>query len=146
MRNPAALFAACLAMLCAGVAGAQASALSVQDAWIRAIPGADVAAAYMTVQNGGKSEVVVIAVRSPLAGRAMIHATRLENGQSTMRPQQRLSIAAGATVRLAPGGLHVMLQALAHPLAPGSEVPLVLLLEGGGSLAVTARVRPLSAP
>jgi hypothetical protein len=38
------LFAACLAMLCAGVAGAQASALSVQDAWIRAIPGADVAA------------------------------------------------------------------------------------------------------
>ena len=84
MRNPAALFAACLAMLCAGVAGAQA-ALSVQDASPR------------------------------------------------------------ATVRLAPGGLHVMLQALAHPLTPGNEVPLVLLLEGGGSLAVTARVRPLSA-
>jgi copper(I)-binding protein len=38
-----------------------------------------------------------------------------------------------------------MLQALAHPLTPGNEVPLVLLLEGGGSLAVTARVRPLSA-
>ena len=144
MRNPAALFAACLAMLCAGVAGAQASALSVQDAWIRAIPGADVAAAYMTLQNGGRSEVVVIAVRSPL-GRAMIHDTRLENGQSTMRPHERLSIAAGVTVRLAPGGLHVMLQALAHPLIPGDEVPLVLLLAGGGSLAVTARVRPLSA-
>jgi copper(I)-binding protein len=38
-----------------------------------------------------------------------------------------------------------MLQALAHPLAAGDEVPLVLLLAGGGSLAVTARVRPLSA-
>jgi hypothetical protein len=71
LRNPAALFAACLAMLCAGVAGAQASALSVQDAWVRAI--------------------------------------------------------------------------LAHPRTAGNEVPLVLLLEGGGRLAVTARVRPLSA-
>jgi len=79
LRNAAVLFAACLAMLCAGVAGAQAAALSVQDAWIRAIPGADVAAAYMTVHK------------------------------------------------------------------PGNEVALVLLLEGGGSLAVTARVRPLSA-
>jgi len=38
-----------------------------------------------------------------------------------------------------------MLQALAHPLTAGDEVPLVLLLEGGGRLAVTARVRPLSA-
>ena len=128
MRNPAALFAACLAMPYAGVAGAQAPALSVQDAWIRAIPGTDVAAAYMTLHNSGTAEVVVIAVRSPL-GRAMIHDTRLENGQSTMRPHQRLSIAPGATLRL----------------TPGNEVPLVLLLEGGGRLAVTARVRPLSA-
>jgi copper(I)-binding protein len=32
---------------------------------------------------------------------------------------------------------------LKRPLAPGDEVPLVLLLEGGGSLTVTARVRAL---
>jgi hypothetical protein len=35
-----------------------------------------------------------------------------------------------------------MLTQLAHPLAPADAV---LLLAGGGSLAVTARVRPLSA-
>jgi copper(I)-binding protein len=38
-----------------------------------------------------------------------------------------------------------MLHGLARPLLPGDEVPLVLLLEGGDSLAVTARVRPLRA-
>jgi periplasmic copper chaperone A len=145
LRNPAAPFAACLAMLCACIAAAQAPALRVQDAWIRATPGADVAAAYLTLHNGGATPVVIIGVRSPLAGRAMLHETRLASGQSTMRPRERLSVAPGATVRLAPGGLHVMLQSLAHPLTAGDDVPVILLLAGGGTLAVTARVRPLSA-
>jgi copper(I)-binding protein len=145
LRNSAALFAACLALLCARVAGGEGPALSVQDAWIRAIPGADVAAVYLTLHNSGAAPVVVIGVRSPLAGHAMIHETRLVGGQSSMRPRERLSVAPGATVRLAPDGLHVMLQTLAHPLTPGDDVPVILLLAGGGTLAVTARVRPLSA-
>jgi copper(I)-binding protein len=33
---------------------------------------------------------------------------------------------------------------LTRPLSPGEEVPIQLLLEGGGSVAVTARVRALS--
>jgi copper(I)-binding protein len=45
-------------------------------------------------------------------------------------------------VHFAPGGLHIMLQ-LEHPLAAGDEVPLALLLEGGGTLSVIARVRAL---
>jgi hypothetical protein len=60
-----------------------------------------------------------------------------------MRPRQRLRVGAGETLRLAPGGLHVMLQGLTRPLTPGEEVPLLLLLEGGASLAVTAHVRAL---
>ena len=52
-------------------------------------------------------------------------------------------MAAGATLRFAPGGLHIMLQGLTRALTPGEEVPLELLLEGGGSLSVRARVRAL---
>ena len=36
-----------------------------------------------------------------------------------------------------------MLHGLTRPLSPGEEVPIELLLEGGGSLAVSARVRAL---
>jgi periplasmic copper chaperone A len=126
-------------------ADAPAGTLTVTDAWVRAIPGAAVAAAYMTLHNGGRRAVRVIGVRSALAGHAMIHETRLENGVSTMRAHEPLVIAAGATVELRPGGLHVMLHDLAHPLAVDEQVPLELLLEGGGRLAVSARVRPLSA-
>jgi len=76
---------------------------------------------------------------------AMIHETRLVNGQSTMRAHEELSIAPGETLRLAPGGLHVMLHQTSRPLAIGEVVPLTLQLKGGGSLTVTARVRALGA-
>ena len=125
-------------------ARAGAPALTVTDAWVRAIPGAP-AAAYMTLHNGGSRPVRIIGVRSALAGMAMIHETRIVNGVSTMRAHDVLEIAPGATVRLAPEGLHVMLDGLAHPLAVGADVPLELLLGGGGRVAVSARVRPLGA-
>ena len=154
LKNPFASVV-CLALLCAGTAGAEEPArapatatppaLTVQSAWIRATPGVDVAAAYLTMRNGGTAAIVITGVRSPVAGAAMIHATRIENGQSSMRPLQRLRVAPGETVRLAPGGMHVMLHMLAHPLTPGEKVPLLLLLEGGGMVSVTAPVRPLTA-
>ena len=138
MRVP--LTAASLLLL----AAAQPPALSAQDAWVRAVPGAAVAGAYLTLHNGGTQPVAVSAVRSPAAGAAMIHETTMVNGQSTMRAHEPLRIAPGETVRFAPGGLHIMLQGLKRPLTAGDEVPLVLLLEGGGSLTVQARVRPLA--
>jgi periplasmic copper chaperone A len=142
-----ALSAACLALFApltpAVTAAAPPATLSAQDAWVRATPGVDVAAAYLTLRNSGTQPVVVKGVSSPAAGAAMIHETTLSNGQSTMRPHEPLRIAPGVTVRFTPGGLHIMLHMLKRPLAPGDEVPLVLLLEGGGSLTVTARVRAL---
>jgi copper(I)-binding protein len=124
-------------------AAAPPPALSAQDAWVRATPGVEVAAAYLTLHNGGTQPVVVNGVTSPAAGAAMIHESSLVNGQSIMRAHEPLRLGAGETVHFAPGGLHIMLHSLKRPLAPGDEVPLVLLLEGGGSLTVTARVRAL---
>ena len=143
MRDCAAFSVACLALLACTAVLAVAPLLTAQDAWIRATPGSDVAAAYLTLHNTGPDPVVVVGVRSARAGHAMIHETSIANGQSTMRPHEPLRIAGGATVRLAPGGLHIMLQMLTGPLAPGDEVPLQLLLQGGGTLTVSARVRAL---
>jgi hypothetical protein len=133
----------CLVTLAAIAVRATTPALSAADAWVRATPGADVAAAYLTLRNVGTQPITIVGVRSPLAGMAMIHETKLVGTQSTMRAREQLRLAPGETVRFAPGGLHVMLHMLAHPLKPGDEVPLVLLLEDGGTLEVTARVHPL---
>lgn len=138
-----ALPAACLVLLAAAASAAAPPALTAQDAWIRATPGVDVAAAYLTLRNSGSQPVLVTGVRSPAADSAMIHETTLSNGESTMRPHASLRIAPGETVRFAPGGLHIMLHGLKRPLAVGEEVPVTVLLEGGGSVTALARVRPL---
>jgi len=140
-----ALLALLACATCAAPLHAQAPPLTVTDAWVRATPGAAVAAAYMTLHNAGARALRIVAVRSSAAGHAMIHETRLENGQSVMRPREPLDIPPGATVTLAPEGLHVMLTSLVRPLAVGEQVPLELLLEGGARVAVSARVRPLNA-
>ena len=142
---------AALALL-ASVAAAQtppvlgAKPLVVQDAWVRATPpGADIAAAYMTLRNTGTTPITVTGVESPIAGHAMIHETKVEGGQSKMRPHEQLAIAPGATVKLQPGGLHVMMHDLKQPLTVGEKVPLVIQLSGGGTVEATATVRPLTA-
>jgi hypothetical protein len=149
-RSPlsTALAALCAAAVLGVTARAQPAtapgALTVTDAWVRAIPGGAVAAAYMRLHNRGAQPIRVIGVRSAAAAHAMIHETRLENGLSTMRAHEPLEVAAGASVELKPGGLHVMLTDLAHPLAVDEQVALELLLDGGGRIEVRARVRPLS--
>jgi periplasmic copper chaperone A len=137
------LLGACLVAALAVVARAQPPALVVQNAWVRAIPGSAVAAAYMTLHNPGNTPVTVSGVRSSLAADAMIHVSKVEHGESTMRPAGPLTLLPRTSVQLTPGGTHVMLMRLAHPLAVGEQVPLELLLAGGGSVTVSARVRPL---
>jgi copper(I)-binding protein len=143
LKSPAARLVACLLILGLTVAGAATPALLASDAWLRATPGTDVAAVYLTLRNSGTEPVTVIGVRSPQAQAAMIHESQLTGTQSAMRPRATLSIAPGETVRFEPGGLHVMLHMLSRPLSAGEELPLVLLLQGGGTLTVTAHVRAL---
>jgi copper(I)-binding protein len=121
------------------------TALVVQNAWVRATPGGQIAAAYVTFRNVSAVAVTVSGVESPIAGHAMIHETKVEGGQSKMRPHEQLVVAPGATVKLEPGGLHVMLHDLKQPLTVGQTVPLVILLADGGTVQVAAAVRPLGA-
>jgi periplasmic copper chaperone A len=144
LRWSTSLPALCLTLLgfVSGVRG-QPAPLSAQEAWIRAVPGSDVAAAYLTLRNNAAQALVITGVRSPVAQQAMIHESRVVGGRSTMRPREPLRIAAGETVRFAPDGLHIMLMGLRSKLTPGEQVPLTLELEGGLSVTVTAQVRAL---
>ena len=135
-------------MLLAGAAAtAAAPALSVQDAWIRQPPpGIDVAAAYFTLHNTGTRPLTVVAIRTRIARTAMLHETIQSGGMERMRMHEPLVIGPGETVALRPRGLHVMLEGLTAPLAPGQSVPLELVLADGRSIGVSAQVRPLLGP
>jgi copper(I)-binding protein len=136
---------AALAALVACSVMAQAPALIVQEAWARQVPGSDVAAVYLSLRNPTTQPVRIVGVESSLASHAMIHETQTESGQSRMRPHEQLVVPAGQTVKLEPGGLHVMLHGVMRPIAAGQSVPLTLLLADGNKIQVAAVVRPLNA-
>ena len=124
---------------------AQAPALIVKDAWVREVPGSDVAAVYLTLRNPTTKPIGIVGVESSVASHAMIHETRTESGQSRMRPHEQLVVPAGQTVKLEPGGLHVMLHGVTQSTPVGQSVPLALLLADGQKVQVAAVVRPLNA-
>jgi copper(I)-binding protein len=128
------------------VALAQTVTLVVQNAWIRKPPpGLDSAAVYFTVKNQSQRAVFIVGVSSPAAAQAMIHETSIVDGQSRMRMRERVTVPGGASVAFEPERLHVMLTGLKKVLQVGDKVPLTLMLEKGGSLEVSATVRPLDA-
>jgi periplasmic copper chaperone A len=139
------LVAALAAAFMPALLQAQGAPLIVQDAWMRKAPGADTAAVYLVLRNTSVQPVIVIGVRSPAASHVMIHQTSTVGGQSQMRMYDKLVIAPGKSVALAPGGLHVMLSGFKKSPLIGQTVPLVLLLSTGETVAVAAVVRPLDA-
>jgi periplasmic copper chaperone A len=136
---------ASLAALLACCVMAQSPALIVQDAWVREVPGSDVAAVYLTLRNPTTKPISIAGVESSVASHAMIHETKTESGQSRMRPHEQLLVPPGQTVKLEPGGLHVMLHGVTQLTAVGQSVPLTLLLADGNKVQVAAVVRPLTA-
>lgn len=100
-----------------------------------------VSGAFMTIRNLGEHPDRLIGVSTPAAGKAEIHQTSMDAaGVMKMRPVEAIDIPAGGRLALKPGGLHIMLTALAQELTPGMEVPLTLLFESAGAVTVTVAV------
>ena len=146
IRVPVLLALLVLSAILAPVSASADSNLVVAGAWIRQPPpGTDVASVYLSLENVGTKAVRLTGVECPLASMAMMHQTLESGGQSHMRALASVSLAPGASMAFSPGGKHIMLQGLAHPLQVGERVPLVLRFSGGIKLHVTALVRPLGA-
>lgn len=56
-----------------------------------------------------------------------------------------LAIPPGATVALAPGGLHLMLMGLKTPLKQGEKVPVTLVFEKAGTIDVELAIAAMGA-
>ncbi len=63
-----------------------------------------------------------------------------------MRPlAEGLAIPAGATVKLEPGGFHLMLMQLKQPLTAGQRYKATLVFEKAGAVEVEFEVRAIGA-
>jgi copper(I)-binding protein len=143
-------YVALLACLLAAPAQAQevkAGDLVISQAWSRATPGgAKIAGGYLTIENKGTAPDRLISGAGDVAGKVEIHEMAMNNGVMTMRPlDEGLAIEPGKTVKLAPGGFHLMLMDLKNPLKQGDKVPLVLVFEKAGKVNLSLDVQGVGA-
>ncbi len=121
---------------------AEPACVSLREGWVRMPPGAmPMAAGYGQIRNDCGKAVAVVAAGSKAFGDVSLHETTLVDGVSRMRAVERLPIAAGTTVTLKPGGLHLMLMQPEVALKEGAQLPLRLSLEDGRKVDGTLQVR-----
>lgn len=117
-----AFFLRLVASLCLlGFLGTAHAEVKLTDAWVRASnPGQSVGAAYVTFSS--TEDVTLVYAETERAGTVEMHSMTMQNGIMKMRSMEELPVPAGKPVKLAPGGLHLMLFELATPFKAGEQV------------------------
>jgi copper(I)-binding protein len=127
--------------LLATAAVAQDAAPTVGTPWARATAGAGTTgAAYLTLTAHGTADRLTGA-STPIAGMAELHRTQDDHGIMQMRPVDGLPLAPETAETLAPGGIHLMLMELKHPLKQGDSFPLTLTFEHAPPQTVQVQVK-----
>jgi periplasmic copper chaperone A len=144
-------YAVLISTLLAAPARAQevkAGDLVITQAWSRATPGgAKVAGGFLTIENKGSAPDRLIGGSVDVAGKVQVHEMAVTNGVMTMRPLDNgLTIEPGKTVKLAPGGYHLMMLDLKSPLKQGGTLPVTLEFERAGKVAVSFDIQGVGAP
>lgn len=141
----AALAAASLGTLAAAPALAHdfaAGDLHIDHPWTRAVAAnAPTAAGYMVIRNTGTAADRLVGAETPSAAAVEPHETTLTDNIMRMRPVTGgIAIPPGGEVRLAPGGVHLMLMSPRGGFAQGGRVPITLVFERAGRVSVELAV------
>ncbi|OHC71849.1 MAG: hypothetical protein A3H24_05275 [Rhodoferax sp. RIFCSPLOWO2_12_FULL_60_11] len=115
--------------LAAAAFAAQAAAIEVENAWVRAtVKGQQATGAFMTLT--AKEGARLVGVSSPAAGVSQVHEMTMDAGVMKMgEVKGGLDLPAGKAVALKSGGYHLMLMDLKSTLVAGTSVPLTLVFK-----------------
>jgi periplasmic copper chaperone A len=121
--------------------------LQIDHPWTRATPpGAPVAGGYLAITNTGATPDRLVSASFSASGRVEIHEMKMEGDVMKMAELPGgLAIPPGATVKLEPGGLHLMFMELKEPLAEGAKIKAQLVFEKAGTIDVEFAVEKLGA-
>ena len=118
--------------------------LQVRDAWM-AQPAGPNASIHLTIANPSGSPDRLLGASAPFAARVELHETVTEGGRTMMRPVGRIPVPAHSTVRLAQGGVHLMLFDVEPGITEGQRLSVRLRFAEAGARSVTVAVRPMGA-
>jgi len=142
-----ALVGACAFALTAAAHQYELGALSIGHPWSRpTAPGMAMGVAYLVITNNGKVPDALVAASTPVAANVEFHQTTFADGMARMRPLPEIVIAPGQSVKIEPGGIHLMLVDLKSALVSGKPVPLTLEFRVAGRITVDLGVEAHDAP
>lgn len=105
------------------------------------LPGQPVGGGFVTLANGGTADDRLVSVSTPGADHVEMHEMTMENDVMKMRKlADGIPVAAGSTVELKPGGLHLMFMGVAKPFREGDKVKVTFTFEKAGAVELTLPV------
>ena len=143
LYKPMAVALAMIVLSTVNLTAADSDRITFSDVQLRAsTAGMPSSAAYLKIINNGVSDDRLIAAKAAIAQRVEIHSMEMDNGVMRMRAVDGgLAIAAGESVTLAPGGLHIMLRGLTADLAPDTKHEIILVFEKAGDVKLTGTAK-----
>jgi hypothetical protein len=122
-----------------------ADSVKVENAWIREpAPGQAVVGGFMDLTSDKDASLIQAA--SPAVGKVELHEMKMQGDVMQMREVKTIDLPKGKTVKLEPGGLHLMLYQSKKPLKAGDKVPLTLTIKSVEKVTTAAEVRGMQAP
>src|SRR3989339_989176 len=108
---------------------ALADSVKIENAWVRATaPGQKVAGGFMDIS--ADADMAVIGGSSPVSRSLELHIMKMDGGVMEMRQVKEIALPKGQTVKLQPGGLHIMFIGIKQQLKDGDKVPVTLIVKG----------------
>ena len=119
-----------------------ASSIAIEDAYVRATPpGLPNSAAFLTVKNTTSSDIDIVKATSDIAKNVELHTHDMKNGVMKMYQVPKITVPKNGQTVLKPGGYHVMLIGLHHPLKVGETVTFSLELSNGETKEITVPIK-----
>ncbi|WP_298358107.1 copper chaperone PCu(A)C [Rhodoblastus sp.] len=130
-----------LAFFVLGAAGARAGGLSIEHVWAQPTPPrAIVGRVYLAIANNGAEVDHLVAASTDVAGAAEVSGVRILQDVPNQRHLVNVDIAPGGKILFSPGGYHILLRNLKHPLVAGERFRVVLTFEKAGDIPLDVEV------
>lgn len=114
-------------LIAAFVSNANAVELQITDTAVRQpLPGRTVSVGYLSIKNTGATSIRLVKASSKQFGNIELHNHKMVDGMMQMQRLKEIEIPSGDTVKLQPGGLHLMMFRPVATLQLGEEVAVDL--------------------
>ncbi len=122
---------------------ALAGDITIDDAYARSSgPTAKTGAAFFVIMNGTDQDDRLIDAKSDVAKKVELHTHIVGDGgvMQMRRDEDGFPVPAGGMHKLQRGGDHVMFMGLKEPFRDGQKIPLILVFEKAGEIAIEVPV------